>query len=156
VNAVTLPGGDGPPQGFAIQTHLDAASLGPLGWLLCGKELAHGLLDLLWTHRVAQHAAPGAVVRHRLPLQLEQVAQFLLAQSRPMRHRPAAILSGQFGQDCDQEQGRQGVPSPSSFASIRHPLETVVELLQIKEQPVIGKGKSLGKCCHLYRTPLVR
>ncbi len=106
MNAVALSGRDGVAPRFAIQTPLDAAAFGPLGAFVVREELAQDLLDLLWTHRVAQHATPGALVRHRLSLQLEQATHFLLAQSCPMRHGTAAILPRQFGQHSDQQKRR--------------------------------------------------
>jgi len=61
-------------------------------------------------------------MRHRVPLQLEQRVQVVLAQLGPMRDGPEAHLSGQFGQHSDHEQRCQGTAPPTPLASIRHRL----------------------------------
>src|SRR5436305_10990551 len=103
MDSLTFAQRDCPAQRFAIQAHLDAASLEPASLSQrTRKEVSQHLLELIRIHPTSQHAAPGTRMRHRLALQREQQTQFRLAQLRPMGYGATTILPCQLGQHTEK------------------------------------------------------
>ena len=95
---------DRPAQRFAIQAQLNAAPLEPTSLSQrTRKEVCEHLLELSSIHPMSQHAAPRAIMRHRLALEGKQQTQFLLSQVGPMGNCPTTILPGQFRQHSNRK-----------------------------------------------------
>src|SRR5713101_3367310 len=143
--------GDRPPQGFAIQRQLQAASLALRPPDCPEKKLTEHVLHLCWLNRMTQDPAPGTVVRHALSLEVEESTQFMGAQFGPVCHRTTTILTSQFRQHPDHEQTRQGVLPTTSVSMIRNGLQTGVQRLQIKHQSFLRKRELTQNCCIVHR-----
>lgn len=96
MHAFRLSQRDGSSHRFPINGQVHTSSLVMRSSERLCKKRPHALFHLLRISPMAQNPTPGAVMRHALSFEMEELTQFLGAQFGPMSHSTTAILTRQF------------------------------------------------------------